>query len=166
MVNYLKLETLYLPLQDTRKDVAWKYENRSHRLVVKGDASSKSAILTLVAVISTDSFFLTPDAYYKGANTITASLADVKLSCIARRPVDAALASDFGSALANLLWLMEQVRTPGLTRQGVTMPSGAANPTSLKLRHVLFKVSVRHDSGQLSHYFKGNWHGERPFARR
>ena len=157
IVNYLKVDTLYLPLQSIRKEVGWKYENRSHRLVVKGDASGTSAILTLVAVISTDSFFLTPDAYYKGANSITASLADVKLSCIARRPVEAPLASDFASALANLLWLMEQVRSPGLPRQGVTMPSGAANPTSLKLRHVLFKVSCHHDSGPLTHRTSGDW---------
>ena len=132
---------------------------------MKGDASGASAVLTLVAVISADSFFLTPDAHYKGANHITASLADVKLTCIVRRPVEAELASDYGSGLANLIWLMEQVRSPGLSRQGVTMPSGAVNPTSIKLRHVLFKVSCLHGSGRLAHRTSGDWNRERPFAQ-
>ena len=40
------------------------------------------------------------------------------------------------------MWLMEQVRTPGLPRNGFTMPTGSASPVMLKLRHVLFKASA------------------------
>ena len=137
--NYLKESSLYAPLQSTRQLVTWKPENRSHRLVVKD--TDQPAVMTVIAIISSDSFFLTPDAYYKGGNNITPSLADVKLTCIARRPVEANIATDFVSALANVLWLMEQVRSPGVPRVGVTLPSGSVIPTSFKFRHVLFKVS-------------------------
>ena len=137
--NYLRLESLYAPLQATRQLVAWKAENRSHQLVTK--ETDAPAILTLIAVISTDSFFLTPDAYYKGGNDVTPSLADVKLTCVARRPVDTDIANDFTSALANVLWLMDQIRTTGVPRIGVTLPTGSVTPISFKFRHVLFKVS-------------------------
>ena len=139
--NYLKHDTLYLPSQATRELVAWRAENRSNRLVPKhAPEGSDPAILTIIAVISTDGFFLTPDAYYKGSTQLTPSLADVKMSCLLRRPLDTNLSSDFTSGLTNLLWLMEQVRTPGFPRVGVAMPVGSSTPVMIKLRHVLFKV--------------------------
>ena len=143
IANYLKQDTLYLPLQTTRERVVWQADNRCNRLVRKdhGDGDDP-AMLTIIAIISNDGFFLTPDAYYKGGTQITPSLADVELSCLLRRPIDATLGNEFSSALANIVWLMEQVRTPGLARTGVTMPVGSVNPVALKLRHVLFKVSI------------------------
>jgi hypothetical protein len=142
VTNYLRQESLYLPVQTTRERVTWHPENRSHRLVRKDHADgNENATLMIIAVISTDSFFLTPDAYYKGSTQVNASLADVKLSCLLRRPVDTPLATDFTSALTNILWMMEQMRTPGLPRIGVTMPTGSMNPVFIKLRHVLFKAS-------------------------
>jgi len=103
--------------------------------------TDEPAIMTVIANISTDSFYLTPDAYYKGSTTVTASLADVKLSCVARRPVEPDIANDFALALTNVMWLMERVRSPGVLRLGVTLPTGSVTPVAFKFRHVLFKVS-------------------------
>ena len=136
--NYLSQHTLYAPMHATCQLVTWKAENRSHRLVMKD--TDKPAILTVIAVISTDSFYLTPDAYYKGSTDVTPSLADIKLSCVARRPVEPNIANDFTSALANVIWFMEQVRSTGVPRVGVTLPTGSTTPISFKFRHVLFKV--------------------------
>ena len=128
--DYLKTETLYMPLHATRELVAWKAENCGHRLVVK--ESDDTAVLTIIAIISTDNFFLTPDAYYKGGTNVTPSLANVKLTCVARRPLDPGVADDFALALTKVVWLMEQVRATGVPHLGVTQPTGSPNPVAFK----------------------------------
>ena len=68
IANYLKQDTLYLASQPTRELVAWHAGHRSNILVRKDHSEGiNPATFTIIAIISTDGFFLTPDAYYKGS---------------------------------------------------------------------------------------------------
>lgn len=142
ILDYLKEDTHYLGLQSIRQQVCWHPENRGHRLVVEGSDDPSPVILTVIGTIGVDDFFLSPDGAYKGKSDFTSSLADVKLSCICRRPAEPGLAAEFGSALLNLTWLMDKVWTPGHGRVGVTLPSGSTTATQFKVRHILFKVGA------------------------
>jgi hypothetical protein len=108
------------------------------------ESEKESAILTVIAIISHNDFFMSSNASYKGGNSFTSSLADVKLSCVGRQPFEPNLSDDFACAVSNISWLMDRVHTIGLPRLGVTMPPGSPTPTSLKFQHVLFKVSCLH----------------------
>ena len=141
VIEYLKDDTLYLAQDSVRQTVHWLPESRGHRLIVKDSKNADPAILTLIGRIGDDDCFLASDGAYKGRTDFTSSLADVKLSCVCRRPVDEHLAKDFSRALVNLTWLMDKVWTPGQARIGVTLPVGSSTPTQMKVRHILFRVS-------------------------
>jgi hypothetical protein len=85
-IDYLMDDTSYLPLDAVRQNVRWVAESRGHRLVAKESNDSSPAILTLIGTIGVDNCFLSPDGAYKGKTDFTPSLADIKLSCVCRRP--------------------------------------------------------------------------------
>jgi len=171
IASYLKSNSLYIGVDQTRDNVVWMPENRGHRLVERTATSEKkTAVLTVITTISNDDFFLTPDASYKGRTNFNSSLADVKLSCVGRRPMETDLIDEFAHAVRNVSAIMDQVHTLGLPRVGVTMPPGSTTPTALKFRHVLFKdvatanVVLPEDAPSTFHI--ANWPVYSPSARK
>ena len=147
----------YLANPQFRDNVEWIRNGKSHKLVKKssptnsaatdadGDSTTPTlpemAILSIIVVISSEDFWLTSDAGWKGVTKFSKSFADVKPSCTAERPTFEGLSEDFDTAIQNLKWLQDQIATHGFhTKKGLLV--GNAGLPQIKIRHVLFEVII------------------------
>ena len=71
------------------------------------------AILSVIVVVSSEDFWMMPDAGWRGAMKVSKSLADVKPSCTVERPLLEILSEDFDATIGNLKWLQDQTATHG-----------------------------------------------------
>ncbi|KAF8440515.1 hypothetical protein L210DRAFT_3539853 [Boletus edulis BED1] len=107
----------------------------------EGRCTEEPAILSIIADISHDSFWLSSDAGWRGPTEITPSLSDVKGTCIGTAPRSPILHDHFSQALQHILVLQALVATPDITvRQGFTQ----FGSERLKFRHIFFET-IRQD---------------------
>jgi hypothetical protein len=133
--DHLLTSGTYLANPQFCDNVEWIHDSKAHKLVKKStptngaatDADRDSAptlpemaILSVVMVISSKEFWLTPDAGWRGVTKFSKSFADVKPSCTGERPTFEGLSKDFDSAIQNLKWLQDQIVTHGFhTKKGL-----------------------------------------------
>lgn len=147
---------LYLAHPTIRDKVEWIRDGKGHKLVVKNtkpvddDAENlpppEMAMVSLIAVISTNDFWMSSDAGWKGPTAFTKTLADAKASCTGEKPNVDTFGDDFVTAITNLQWFQDQIATHGFTvKKGALIGQPGAIPDTykVKIRHSLFEVSVR-----------------------
>jgi hypothetical protein len=77
-------------------------------------------ILSIIVVISSEDFWMTPDAGWKGVTKVSKSFADVNPLCTGKKPTFEGLSKDFDTAIQNLKWLQDQIMTHGFhTKNGL-----------------------------------------------
>ena len=147
---------MYLAHPNIRNKVKWVRDGKGHKLVTKrtkptndDDTENLSppemAILSLITTISTDDFWMSSDAGWKGPTNFTRTLADAKASCTGKKPSFETIGDNFNTAIANLQWLQDQIATDGFTvKKGalVGQPGVPPDTYKVKVRHTLFEVSV------------------------
>ncbi|KIL62901.1 hypothetical protein M378DRAFT_12543 [Amanita muscaria Koide BX008] len=94
------------------------------------------AVLTAVVQIAEEDYWLTACGMWKEPTDVTASLAEVKLSCMGIVPKHETFAQDFPNVLKNLQNIRNSKKSPGCEKQ-----VGMLNKERVKFRHVLFEVS-------------------------
>ena len=137
---------LYLAHPNIRSKVEWVHDGKGHKLIVKNtkpvndDDAEESpppemAMLSLIAMISTDDFWMSSDAGWKGPMTFTRTLADTKPSCTGEKPKVDTFGDDFVTAITNLQWLQDQTATYGFTaKKGALVGQPGAAPDTYKVK--------------------------------
>ncbi|KAI6004719.1 hypothetical protein EDD15DRAFT_2359476 [Pisolithus albus] len=100
---------------------------------------SEKAILSAIACIDHDDFWLTPDGGYHGPTTVCREILDVKPSCAMTIPGLEPVRSDFGIVMQNLRAITQKCVTPGYSTGRSFFTWDNLNPTRFKLRHQLFE---------------------------
>jgi hypothetical protein len=95
--------------------------------------------LSAVVLISSDDFWMTADAGYRGPGRYVRNFASVKPTCSGGIPDVEPFKSDYSEVVDNVRWLLDTVSTQGfhLKRGFVTGPTNAPR---IKVQHVLFEV--------------------------
>ena len=116
----------------------WKCQGKADRLVMKDTGTA--AVLSCVAEIDTNDFWLTSDANYCGTGDYVKNLKDAKVTCALIKPSLKPFNGEWDSVLMNLKGLMNDIVREGSPRQGVF---AIATGIRFKVRHVLFAVSIQ-----------------------
>lgn len=103
-------------------------------------ARPERVILSAIACIDHDDFWLTADGGYHGTTTVCREILDVKPSCALTTPGLEPVKSDFATVLHNLRQITEQCITPGYAAGKSFFTGDHSNTTRFKLRHQLFET--------------------------
>ncbi|KAJ7028347.1 hypothetical protein C8F04DRAFT_1266063 [Mycena alexandri] len=106
-----------------------------------------SVVFSIVAMIATEDFWLTPCGFWKGPTAYTPAFSDLKLTCRLVAPADPVFAGDFKTVLKNIEKLMARAATAGSTKQGIFGPKESTK-ASIKLRHVVFEVGAEGEDAE------------------
>ncbi|KAJ7745690.1 hypothetical protein B0H16DRAFT_1557864 [Mycena metata] len=115
-----------------------------------------SVVFSIVAMIATEDFWLTPCCFWKGPTTYTPAFSDLKLSCRLVAPADPVFAGDFETVLKNIETLMARAATVGNTKRGIFGPKESTQ-ASIKLRHVVFEDKLPGKSEDAKGYQLLDW---------
>lgn len=110
----------------------------------------KPAILTAVVQISDDDYWLTACGMWKEPTDVTASLAEVKPSCMGIAPKDETFGQDFPNVLKSLQDIRDSKKSPGCEKQ-----VGMLKNDRIKFRHVLFEKKRKTKNGEGKESGKG-----------
>lgn len=103
-------------------------------------ARPQGVVLSAIACIDHDDFWLTADGGYHAATLVCRELLDVKPSCALATPGLEPVRSDFATVLQNLRQITEKCTTPGYASGKSFFTGDIPNTTRFKLRHQLFEA--------------------------
>ena len=145
---------------DFQTNVHWVRDGRADRLAVKPietkrtdspgtplpspppDDSFELATISAVIQIDSNDYWLTSDANYRAPTELCPDFATIKPSCVGHMPDVAPFTLDWANVVDNLSVLQDLAVTPKFTlKQGLFARTGPCGP-QLKMRHVLFEISV------------------------
>jgi hypothetical protein len=119
------------------------------------ESTPEVAVISAITQISSNDFYLTADAGYKGPSTICPEYSSIKPSCTNEQPDVEPFKADFDVVRSNLRWLQDVATTDGfILKRGLVPPY--TDGFRFKVRHVLFEVSnfslfLRHHSCEHIH---------------
>ncbi|KIK28381.1 hypothetical protein PISMIDRAFT_90711 [Pisolithus microcarpus 441] len=108
-----------------------------------GESDVPAFVLSAIACIDHDDFWLTADGGYHAATLVCRELLDVKPSCALATPGLEPVRSDFATVLQNLRQITEKCTTPGYASGKSFFTGDFPNTTRFKLRHQLFESSSK-----------------------
>ncbi|KAG1852688.1 hypothetical protein F4604DRAFT_1686533 [Suillus subluteus] len=139
---------IYIGDRSFRKSIAWRRMGKADRLVITPSTSASGpatdlpgpeiAVLSAVAQVSSNDYYLTADAGYKGASYFWPDFATIKPSCTNERPDIEPFNTDFDVVIENLKWVQDIITTDGfILKRGVFPPY--TNQYRFKVCHALFE---------------------------
>ncbi|KAG1865005.1 hypothetical protein DFJ58DRAFT_724559 [Suillus subalutaceus] len=127
------LTVRYIGDHSFHKSIAWCRMGKANQLVITPSTSASGpatdllgpeiAVLSAVAQVSSNDYYLTADASYKGASYFWPDFATIKPSCTNERPNIESFNTDFDVVIENLKWVQDIITTDGfILKRGVFPP--------------------------------------------